>query len=538
MEPKELLQMLWKKESADPNALFIDIFESAGCTKSDQLQPTIEEERRFEEVKQIKLNPDEKCDDAAKSYRMDGNTLFKGNDYTSAIYCYNKSLCHAPIGSMEMGLAYANRSMCFMHLGMHEKCLIDIQLASSVDNMDEMKLNQRRIECTQRMELENRTTKAGENVRTPRMDYMPDVGLPGMANVLQIERNEKFGRHITAKCDIEAGKVVVLEEAFIPQMRSHRSYNCATCFKRGMNFIPCNDCTVAMFCDKDCMAKNAFHGMECKERFLNTHTGVQYFARSVLKAINVFPDIADLMAFVEDAVSGDMSEIPQSLLEEKSKYRAFLKHNISLPQQGNERFYLQEAYTIYTNLSQRRVINAKFNSKKKQRFLMHLATYHYLVMTYSSVLFKADPTDFSCICFMILRTYFNHSCAPNLHCSQYGNRLVGTTVRPIKKGEQIFISYMGPMSDDEETRRAVFHDFKCECEICVPLQRAEDLNTLNENLVLFADVGEYTAERNLKMRILLSKLLNLHGGDGWNDYLKHLIDSFTKHVDMYFDKHW
>lgn len=44
-----------------------------------------------------------------------------------------------------------------------------------------------------------------------------------MANVLKIQRNNEFGRHVVSKCDIPAGETVLIEDNFISLTKANNA---------------------------------------------------------------------------------------------------------------------------------------------------------------------------------------------------------------------------------------------------------------------------------------------------------------------------
>lgn len=48
---------------------------------------------------------------------------------------------------------------------------------------------------------------------------------------------------------------------------------------------------------------------------------------------------------------------------------------------------------------------------------------------------------------------FNHSCVPNVLHVSHGNKMIGFVVRPVKKGEQLFISYFDNTTDIIQRQR-------------------------------------------------------------------------------------
>jgi hypothetical protein len=69
----------------------------------------------------------------------------------------------------------------------------------------------------------------------------------------------------------------------------------------------------------------------------------------------------------------------------------------------------------------------------------------------------------------LFSSLFNHSCNPNIERVWYENKSVFFANRPIKKGEQLFISY-GPsfhfMPIEERSQKNAQYGFKCDCQAC------------------------------------------------------------------------
>lgn len=88
--------------------------------------------------------------------------LFK---YFQAIQYYNRSLLFVENGTKNLSLAYGNRSACFLHLNMYDKCLIDIELAVEAGYSKKLlpKLDARKKECMELMEKHDQLTAIAPN---------------------------------------------------------------------------------------------------------------------------------------------------------------------------------------------------------------------------------------------------------------------------------------------------------------------------------------------------------------------------------------
>lgn len=301
------MNLLWQKESKNPK-LYENIFQNL----SENYDAYSES---FAKMSALKL--DGKNDKTSSDFRTLGNKKFKEKEWLEAMSLYNQSLCHAENGSENVSLAYANRSACFLHLNLYDKCLVDIELAKQAKYPINLmsKLEKRREDCLKLM-----ATFAGRY----KLSYAADENFPGMANVLEIRCDKNFGRHIVAKCDIPVGKIILAEKAFIARFINTDFNNCAVCMKMSTNFIPCSQCTDALFCNSGCVYDNDLHKIDCGRKFplfsYAYNPALEYYIGAIFFMISKFTDVENLIEFVEKAIKEDPIKPPNPLNEVRSKF--------------------------------------------------------------------------------------------------------------------------------------------------------------------------------------------------------------------------
>lgn len=450
--------MLWKKESSAKNALYVDLFDRKTVATIDEM------------FSRLNRNPiPKKSGEISLKKRKEGNVLFGNGKWAEAVEKYNESLCFAPTGSENISMAFANRASCFLHLKLYNECLIDIDLARKAGYPERLmpKLDQRETDC-----LKLRDESVPPNEFNQSLSFEPDEKFSCMANVLKIERNVAGDLSVVAKEDIDIGQTVVLGKPFLVYLYSHFAWKCNICLKDNTNLLPCNKCTKAMFCGAECQS-NALHEQECGWKFNddNQQNG-QYLneMRILLMSINMFPNCIDeLMCFVEETVkSKPAREVPMSLADDRSKYRAFLKLPVSAPF-ARQMDFLFIVYSIYKVCQSVPKIATLFSSLKHRRFLMHLIGQHAQITNFNS--FHADHTDgmefYTQVGLMI--KYFRHSCAPNVSMSERDGVSNYTVIRPIKKGDELFISYFKFLLHPKHVRQQYLDKqahIKCNCIRC------------------------------------------------------------------------
>lgn len=198
----------------------------------------------------------------------------------------------------------------FFNLMQFQKCLIDIDLA--INNNCPVTLlpvlARRRVEC------EEAKAQIGDTAYIPpKLSFEPHNDYPSMANVLEIHKNDEFGRHVIANCDIGVGKIVLVEIFFAATVFNKLNKECTMCQELQRNFIACDQCSTALFCSKECKELSTFHKYECGVSLEYPET-LKLIIRTVLIAISLFSTVDELMDFIKSVNAEDPNEIPNQFM--------------------------------------------------------------------------------------------------------------------------------------------------------------------------------------------------------------------------------
>ncbi|KAG4068973.1 hypothetical protein HA402_009609 [Bradysia odoriphaga] len=430
--------MLWEKEIHNENNVYVDLLRN------------IEYPRKHYRVHRRKDNK------ISMQLRLDGNEKYSQGDFEGALLKYNESACMAENKSEHLGLSYANRSQCFYKLELYQRCLVDIELARESGYPINLisKLDNRKEECEKHLKagkIEKANSEWEDTVRS-----------------FKIETDDEYGRLARATRDIEIGETVLIEKAYIRTVNSEQSNECTNCGSRRRNFVPCQKCADAMYCCAAC-AENNFHRIEC-DMIIGTMENREYLGfiiRSVVIGISNFSNITEMTQFVENARSSSVtsSHYPQS---SKSKYSFFLK--LSMPSSLSfVEGLIKEAYFIFHAIIDSSHFNNKFTTITDKRFLMHLIVHHAIILQTNAFEFEEDEQAVHELC--LYTSMFNHSCLPNIAKLSNGNLSVCKSILRIKKGDQIFLTYlqedafhMTEKQRNDQLQKK--YEFRCKCKLC------------------------------------------------------------------------
>lgn len=300
-----------------------------------------------------------------------------------------------------------------------------------------------------------------------KMSFEADKVLPSLANVLMIKKNEFFGSHVVAKCNIDVGKVLVVSNPFASiECASSSDFRCFQCGEpRDIKFIKCPHCIDVYFCSRKC-SLNKFHASKCNKMFTDSDCHIIRLATEVIKT--AFEKVGYTDQFVEYVKGIVLGETKfQKCRPPYSTYGQILNLKTA---SGNDHFVM--AHRVVDCIWGLPKIRASIKTDLK-RLIFCMASRHIATIKINS--FSEEFTVGKGVCTRYslhdALSIINHSCAPNLHHYYDTENVIRcVSIRPIRKGDQIFISYLGDMKFNDDISRKSYikknWSFDCECEMC------------------------------------------------------------------------
>ncbi|XP_031624133.1 histone-lysine N-methyltransferase ASHR1-like [Contarinia nasturtii] len=504
---------LWRKESDDSNAFFVNLFEAID---------TIDAKKWNQYLQTLKLTHNEtstKDNQQSNDLLRKGNRQFQKKQFCHAMELYTKALCFAEPGTVTMSMAFEKRASSFFRMKMYNRALIDIELAVATKCSSELTatLGQLKSDCRKLFKPNPMETPE------PLPIFKADKNFPSIvADTLAIANNKQFGRHLIAKCDIDVGQLILMEDSFAAIAKTDEQMTCYTCLREMENFIACPSCCDVVFCNVNCMNMNLVHKFDCNTLYHRFHHKAKFTIQTILIAISAFSNIDDLMACVNNSRE-DNDDLPESIADIQSKYRLYLKLQ-KLPLNESVIF---DVYRLFKSIMCIPLIEHLFDSEGKQRFLAHLVLHHLAINVTN-----ATESELTASIGNIL-SLFNHSCAPNVYNYSVENRKFGVTVRPIKKGQQVFISYLGTGNCHNAIERKHLlkskWNFECKCDLCEPCGTITDSNKMRLD-PCFKFVNRNFKNDQPNMSIMKKKCIHFirkYGHLPFSREMKFISDIFT-----------
>lgn len=170
---------------------------------------------------------------------------YREGNFQQALQEFNRALCFAVPGSVEMALNYANRSACYTECQMYDIAIENMSKALENGYPEEMmpKLMERAEKCRALSVL------IGDNSFDHwsffRLSRPANPRIPFIANCLKLKSTIDFGRGIFTAEDLNVGDIVAIEEPLFHFIDPSEFYKrCNNCMKSvRFNLIPCLKCT-------------------------------------------------------------------------------------------------------------------------------------------------------------------------------------------------------------------------------------------------------------------------------------------------------
>ncbi|KAI7907390.1 uncharacterized protein BX663DRAFT_426846 [Cokeromyces recurvatus] len=281
---------------------------------------------------------------------------------------------------------------------------------------------------------------------------------------IKLNNTKAKGRHAVAVKDLEEGTTVCQEQAVAFVVRSdYLDQHCHVCLSDLSEKMMCSECKNVFYCSNECLEKdNEMHLLVCQ---------VFNQINTIGRATDVDPDLLRLMVLLMARKYLDEKEEERDSLKRSTPYwcvEDLISHKesaeasfIQVLTQASERLLFEMPEKLHFSVEDMVTLACRINSNA-----------HGLGDNYSR------NTDVALGLFPLGALFFNHSCNPNTTFIGVRNgQLAFRTLRPVKKDEELVVSYIDLYSDRDERRQDLLTSkhFWCKCKRCSsPMERSVD----------------------------------------------------------------
>ncbi|XP_047032406.1 SET and MYND domain-containing protein 4-like [Helicoverpa zea] len=435
----------------------------------------------------VKIDNKGKQSQAAIEHGVEGKKAFCEGDFQLALVKYNMAIMRAPSNSEAMRLAYYSRAELLLKAKQFKACVKDVEtcLALSCPETLATKLREMRAAASQFTWLEefavrHAATPFTEHYFKLKGDSHPDIPCA----ISDVEVIVESGQvKIVAARDIPVGTLVALETAFVAaeHIMNHVT-SCHYCLKMSFNLIPCDGCSAAFFCDKTCKEKSMREGHNIACKIMDVIIDdVKLPVKAVLKIRQLCDSWEEFIiasydlgtdrmknATIADIFGSDKFSLLNSNYDTHFKYGALFNRSMYF---ANIIHYLDMKTSFFPTAPEKK----KAAIDAVSRMLMHLSVYCTPVQlqycTSMCVEGRVSLHNHPNKGYFPFMSKLAHSCVPNLYVAGLRNSAALVSVMPIKKGEELTISYSGHWlevqpSENRYRAKKMFVHYRTICQDC------------------------------------------------------------------------
>ncbi|KAF4524028.1 hypothetical protein B566_EDAN013130 [Ephemera danica] len=452
-----------------------------------------------------------KCKLGSEGFRTAGNEAYRKGNKFQAVRLYSQSIANAPIDSVELALAYANRSAVLRSMKNCRECLVDIERALShgYPTDKSFKLLLRELQCHRDLgnmlkaqvsrnkaikllqslpglteeekanlkeQLNVEINQASKEVCTeevifptevPELSYGANPEILGASSAVKLEYNEQQGRHLVAARDIEIGDVLLMAENLVVAVKDGHNEKC----QKEAN---------QKYHNTECAPYSRFRQMT-DEEYTDTGDTELLFER-VFRLFSLI-GIHNLKPYLKYARTDINQE--SSMTNEEKRTKGFNADGVFDPNNFDTIFNLSYEFRgsptdiLINSLTPLKVPCCFGMSESDPDFFAVVGLYvqlepiayinrvgkFYINFDYSPITYTIAAVSFN-----PLYSLLNHSCAGcNTTQVEYGNKRVVMARWPIPKGTILTDSYVVIYDWSKEERQEHLKEecaFDCKCVPC------------------------------------------------------------------------
>ncbi|KAI8809210.1 hypothetical protein BJ742DRAFT_241191 [Cladochytrium replicatum] len=265
------------------------------------------------------------------------------------------------------------------------------------------------------------------------------------SNLFVVESAQNVGRYTVATEDLELGKTVLLDPPLVAVVDdAHLDTLCAVCFQPASS--KCGQCKIARYCSNACQKSDwKMHKREC--------LGYKKVGRKPPAVVRLASRL-----WMLNQVNPERYARMKSLQSHRDEYSGETLQS-----------FTEMAILVLSFTSDDEITLAKLSSPAVQAVIEEVVCIFCVIMTNAYAPWNDELESVGVGLYPIL-SLMNHACDANC-APMYINGTTAhvRTLRPIKKGEELTISYLDVTAQTESRKKSIKDQwlFDCKCRRCV-----------------------------------------------------------------------
>ncbi|KAK0073783.1 hypothetical protein PV326_013066, partial [Microctonus aethiopoides] len=271
--------------------------------------------------------------------------------------------------------------------------------------------------------------------------------IPGASGAIELKYSDKFGRHVVATRDINAGEIIMVHTSYATVIDSKYSHkNCWYCCKRAWSGIPCHKCVEVIYCNETCRDKawSEHHEIECKVMSVITRENVDLYDLLALRlTVKAYKEAGSLKKLQEkiqkiDAIDDPILKCFTNNRFDYTKYESVYslwRHNTIDFETALRLSLILHSLAATSNIFGEKILNFKqLLNNEEATFIGTLILVNLEIVLMNAAKLSGDNN--AGFALDPLWSLFNHSCDPETINFTSGNMMSLTAFQRLEKGQQ------------------------------------------------------------------------------------------------------
>ena len=274
--------------------------------------------------------------------------------------------------------------------------------------------------------------------------FQENPSIQSANNCVRIKVNQEFGRHVVATRDINIGEIISVEQPYACVLTTDKLSHCYYCLELCYNTIPCDHCTVALYCSDFCKVKAyaTYHKYECS---------ILASLCDLAKNNTLLLALKITLLALDDYYRAYINGLDDNDCYQSDRYKEVQRLKTATARSIRTEVLHKAIQTaiVFELLSRQTNFFNCFGEDAKRKFkelmFLHLeitSSNAVKIYEYTHNSNFSETTNFGLGVYSFF-SLFTHSCCANVMKTFHGSTMVLRAINTIRRGDQCFVNRYG-----------------------------------------------------------------------------------------------